>query len=79
LGEIFGRARRGRRQEVRYELSIDREEASRGVKKILIRKGKKLEVKIPAGVTTGSVVKLSNALQTSDGLPGDILIRVTVK
>jgi curved DNA-binding protein len=79
LGDIFGQARRGRRQEVHYELSISREEASRGVKKILKRKGKKLEVKIPAGVTTGSVVKLSNALQTSDSLPGDILIRVTVK
>jgi len=79
LGQIFGHAGRPRRQEAHYELSINREEASRGIKKILIRKGKKLEVKIPAGVTTGSVVKLSNALQTSDGLPGDILIIVTVK
>ena len=80
LGEIFGRApRRARRQEARYELSISQKEASRGVEKILKRKGKKLEVKIPAGVTTGSVVRLGNALQTSDGLPGDILIRLTVK
>ncbi len=79
LGKIFGQARKARRQEAHYELSISREEASRGVKKILKRRGKKLEVKIPAGVTTGSVVKLSNALQTSDGLPGDILIKVTVK
>jgi len=79
LGEIFGQARRARRQEARYELSISQKEASRGVKKILPRKGKKLEVKIPAGITTGSVVKLSNALQTSDGLPGDILIKVIVK
>ena len=79
LGEIFGQARRPRRQEAHYELSISQKDASSGVRKILRRKGKKLEVKIPAGVTTGSVVKLSNALQTSDGLPGDILIRVTVK
>jgi curved DNA-binding protein len=79
LGEIFGQARRARRQQARYELSISQKEASRGVKKILKRKGKKLEVKIPPGVTTGSVVKLSNALQTSDGLPGDILIKVIVK
>jgi curved DNA-binding protein len=79
LGEMFGRARRARRQEARYELSISQKEASNGVNKVLKRKGKKLEVRIPAGVATGSVVKLSNALQVSDGLPGDILIRVTVK
>jgi len=77
LDEIFGQSRRP--QEVHYELAISQKEASRGVKKILKRKGKKLEVKIPAGVRTGSVVKLRNARQISDGLPGDILIRITVK
>jgi curved DNA-binding protein len=66
-------------QEVHYELAISQKEASQGVKKILKRKGKKLEVKIPAGVRTGSVVKLRNARQISDGVPGDILIKVVVK
>jgi curved DNA-binding protein len=79
LGEIFGQARRGKRQEVHYELSISHEEASQGVKKILKRKGKKLEVNIPHGVKTGDVVRFKNALQTSDGLPGDILVRVIIK
>lgn len=79
LNEVFGQARRPRRQEVRYELAISQQEALQGVKKILKRKGKRLEVKIPAGVRTGDVVKYRNALQTSDGLPGDILIKVTVK
>ena len=77
LDEIFGQARRSR--EVHYELAISRGEASQGVKKILRRKGKRLEVKIPAGVETGSLVRLKNARQISDGLPGDILIRVIVK
>jgi DnaJ-class molecular chaperone len=77
LDEIFSQARRS--QEVRYELAVSQKEASRGVTKILKRKGKKLEVKIPAGVKTGSVVKLRNARQISDGLPGDILIKVVVK
>lgn len=77
LDEIFGQARSP--QEVRYELAISKKEASQGVKKILTRKGKKLEVKIPAGVRTGSIVKLRNACQISDGLPGDILIKVVVK
>jgi curved DNA-binding protein len=77
LNEIFGQARRP--QEVHYELAISRGEASQGVKKILKRRGKKLEVKIPAGVRTGSLVRLRNARQISDGLPGDILIKVIVK
>jgi curved DNA-binding protein len=79
LDEIFGQARRPRRQDVRYELAISQEEALQGAKKILKRKGKRLEVKIPAGVRTGDVVRYRNALQTSDGLPGDILIKVIVK
>jgi DnaJ-class molecular chaperone len=77
LDEIFGQARRP--QEVHYELAISQEEALQGVKKILKRRGKRLEVKIPAGVRTGDVVRYRNALQTSDGLPGDILIKVIVK
>jgi len=77
LDEIFGQARRPR--EIHYELAISRGEASQGVKKILKRKGKSLEVKIPAGVRTGNVVRLRNARQISDGSPGDILIRVVVK
>jgi curved DNA-binding protein CbpA len=77
LDEIFSQARSP--QEVHYELAISRGEASEGVKKILKRRGKRLEVKIPAGVKTGNVVRLRNARQISDGLPGDILIKVIVK
>ena len=64
---------------VRYEIAISAEEARLGSKKILSRQGKKLEVNIPAGVRTGSTVKLTNALQLTDGHPGDILIQVKVK
>jgi curved DNA-binding protein len=77
LDEIFSQARRP--QEAHYELAISQEEALQGVKKILKRRGKRLEVRIPAGVRTGDVMRYRNALQTSDGLPGDILIKVTVK
>jgi curved DNA-binding protein len=77
LDEVFGQARRP--QEAHYELAISQEEALQGVKKILKRRGKRLEVRIPAGVRTGDVVRYRNALQTSDGLPGDILIKVIVK
>jgi len=77
LDEIFGQVRRP--QEVHYELAISRGEASQGVKKILKRRGKRLEVKIPAGARTGNVVRLRNARKISDGSPGDILIKVIVK
>jgi curved DNA-binding protein len=77
LDEILGQARRP--QNVRYELAISQGEALRGVTKTLKRRGKRLEVKIPAGVRTGSVVRLRNARQISDGLHGDILIEVIVK
>ena len=79
LDEIFGQAPRQKRQNVRYELTITPQESLQGTKKTLTRKGKSLEVKIPAGVRTGSIVKLSNARQIIEGLPGDILIKVVVK
>ena len=79
LDEIFGQARKPQRQHIRYELTISQEEALRGIRKVLSRKGKRVEVNIPAGVRTGSVVKLSNARQITDGLPGDILVKVLVK
>jgi thioredoxin 1 len=64
---------------VRYEIAITAEEARLGTRKILSRQSKKLEVNIPAGVETGSTVKLTNALQVTDGHPGDILIQIKVK
>jgi thioredoxin 1 len=64
---------------VSYEIAVTAEEARLGAKKILARQDKKLEVSIPGGVKTGSTVKLANALQVTDGHPGDILIQVKVK
>lgn len=79
LEELFGQAQRPLRPDVCYEITITREQAARGVGKDLIRKGKKLRVKIPAGVKTGSKVRLRNARQVTDGQPGDIMILVKVK
>lgn len=63
---------------VRYEIVITAEEARVGTRKTLSRQGTRLEVNIPAGVLTGSTVKLSNALQVTDGRPGDVLIKIKV-
>ncbi len=64
---------------VQYELSITTEEARQGTAKLLPRNQKRLQVTIPAGVVTGSIVKLTNALQVTDGRAGDILIKIKVK
>lgn len=79
LEEIFGQAQRPQRKDVRYEITISGEQAAQGVEKGLVREGKKLRVKIPAGVKTGSKVRLRNARQVTDGEPGDIMIIVKVK
>jgi len=79
LEEIFGRPQAPRRPEVSYEIVITREQAAQGLEKDLVRKGKKLRVKIPAGVKHGSKVKLRNARQLTDGQPGDIIVLVRVK
>jgi thioredoxin 1 len=64
---------------IHYELTITAEEARLGTKKILSRNSKRLEVNIPSGATAGSKIKLTNALQLTDGQPGDILIQIKVK
>jgi thioredoxin 1 len=64
---------------VRYELSLSVEEARQGAVRILSRNGKRLEVVVPSGVITGSLVKLTNALQKTDGKPGDIIINIKLK
>jgi thioredoxin 1 len=69
----------GQASTVRYELFLTADEAQRGVSKILTRKGKRLEVVVPPGVNTGSLVKLANAMQTTDGQPGDVIIQIKVK
>ncbi|MGR3295470.1 MAG: DnaJ domain-containing protein [Candidatus Bathyanammoxibius sp.] len=66
-------------RQVSYEITITEEQAAKGMEKDLKRGGKKLRVKIPAGVRTGSKVRLHNARQLTDGQKGDIIIKVHVK
>jgi curved DNA-binding protein len=66
-------------QSINYEISITREQAARGMEKDLPRNGKKLRVKIPARIKSGTRIRLRNARLTTDGIPGDIYITVIVK
>ena len=79
LEDIFRPAQGAPRYGARYEIVISKEQAVKGLEKDLVRKGKKLKVKIPAGVKTGSKVRLRNALQITDGQQGDIFIQIKVK
>ena len=69
----------GQKNEIRLDLTITAQEAQGGATKLLARNNRRLQVTIPQGVTAGSVVKLSNALQVTDGRPGDILIQIKIK
>ena len=79
LDEIIRQAQKAQRQNVRYELTITAEEAAKGTRKMLTRKGKRLEVEIPAKVKAGATIKLRNARQVTDGQPGDILVHIKIK
>jgi curved DNA-binding protein len=80
IEEIFGRPQpRPRSGNINYEITITKEQAKKGLDKDLKRKGKKLRVKIPAGIKSGGKVRLRNARMVTDGQPGDILIKVRVK
>jgi len=61
-----------------YELTIKEFETITGTTKLLVRKGKRLEVRIPSGVDNRTKVVLPNALKITDGKAGDILILIKV-
>ncbi|MBM3118721.1 MAG: hypothetical protein FJ006_04080 [Chloroflexi bacterium] len=79
LDEILRQAQRPKRHDVKYEITITKAQAARGLEKDLVRKGKKLRVKFPAGIKSRMKVRLKNARQTTDSQPGDIIIQVKVK
>ena len=79
LEDLFAQARRPRSHSVGYEITITTEQAAKGLEKDLVRRGKKLMVGIPAGVKSGTRIRLRNARQVTDGQPGDIIIQVRVK
>jgi DnaJ-class molecular chaperone len=79
LEDLFQQAQPRPYNSVKYEITLTNEQATEGIDKDLIRKGKKIRVEIPAGVKPGNKVRLRNALKTTDGQPGDIIINIQVK
>jgi DnaJ-class molecular chaperone len=64
---------------VNYEIIISKDQAKKGMEKDLVRNQKKLRVKIPAGIKSGTKIRLGNARNITDAQPGDIYITVKVK
>lgn len=79
LEDLFSQTQNPKVSSVKYEIVLSQEQAFKGIEKELVRKGKRLKVKIPADVRTGSKIRLRDALETTDGQPGDIIISIKVK
>lgn len=67
LDEILRQPQRPQHQNARYEITITKDQAERGLGKELARRGRKLRVKIPAGIKSRTEVRLKNARQVTDG------------
>jgi len=88
LSDIFsdffaqgGQARRSRGRDMQFALTIDFLEAVRGgTKRLDLPDGRSLDVKIPAGIESGKVMRLSGqgAAGRNGGPQGDTLIEITV-
>lgn len=77
----MGRTRTAPRgQDVEHEVEITLEEAYRGTARILQVDGRRLEVKIPAGVKTGSRVRIAGegAPGFGGGPRGDLFLKVKI-
>src|SRR5205807_1470432 len=61
-------------------MTVSLEEAVKGAeKRVRLPSGKELNVKIPAGVTTGQQIRLKGQGETAQGhRPGDLLITVSI-
>ncbi len=78
---IFGKTPHGnnpRPPYIEYEVTIDKTQAIKGINKDLVCDNHKLRVVIPAKVKNGTRLRLRNARQVTDGIPGDIYVKVNI-
>jgi len=70
------RARRG--QDLEQEIDISLDEAYRGATRLVDKDGRRLEIKIPAGVKTGSKIRYAGEGMPGAAGAGDLYLRVQV-
>lgn len=78
-GGFSQRARKG--QDVAYSLDIDFLDAVKGAEKSIVLNGKQLNVKIPAGTSSGQVLRLKGqgGAGANKSLNGDALVTINVR
>jgi len=78
-GGFSNRTRKG--QDVAYSLDVEFLDAAKGAEKTIVMNGKQLNVKIPAGTSSGQVLRLKGqgGAGSAAGLSGDALITINVK
>jgi len=85
LGELFGRRRRPRNLNVEQPIQVSLEEAVTGTSRTLLAGGmdggesRRIEVKIPAGVMSGSRVRVANEGMEEGGRKGDLFLVIDVR
>jgi curved DNA-binding protein len=77
---VGGQPRTGPGQDYEQEVEVTLEEAFSGTNRVLQKDGRRLEVKIPAGVATGSKVRMrgEGGQGVGGGTKGDLYLRVRV-
>lgn len=78
-GGFNSRTRKG--QDVAYSLDVDFLDVAKGAEKTIMMNGKQLNVKIPAGTSSGQVLRLKGqgSAGSAAGLNGDALITINVR
>jgi len=77
---VRSQARPHRGQDIEQTLEITLEEAYRGTTRILQKEDRRLEIKIPPGVKTGSKIRYAGEGYPSPngGSPGDLFLRIQI-
>lgn len=80
-GAGFGAKRVQKGQDAAYSLDVDFLDAARGAEKNIVMNGKQLNIKIPAGTSSGQVLRLKGQgfAGVNGGANGDALITVNVR